>query len=285
MDKQKSSFKKCPNSIGAFSGITIDGKKIVAGTLPCNSWHCPSCQKRLKKKLYRRILQGAIGDDLTSPYAFKFLTLTFGGKEARAQASTQLKEHNENLILERKEPLTLKEYIYDIMVHNFHKLIRALKKKYGNFHYFRVAELHKDGIPHFHILFAGNAIIPKGILASIENLWRSKYGMGFVRINCVKFRDKKHAIRYMLKYITKDIQKIGKWKRIFSASRGSLVKIFKNDWLAVNVHVGHVTDKGIEEMILDEVRIRESIIPDLSPLSKYAIDAMRQMYTRMIASI
>ena len=69
------------------------------------------------------------------------------------------------------------------MIKNFHKLIRAIKKKYGNFHYFRVCELHKDDIPHFHVLLAGNAIIPKSILESIENLWRYKYGMGFVKIN------------------------------------------------------------------------------------------------------
>ncbi|MEN8123099.1 MAG: hypothetical protein ABFS35_22365 [Bacteroidota bacterium] len=254
MDNKQKESKYCPNAVGAFSGITIDGKKLIAGALKCNSWTCPSCQPRLKKKLYSRILKGAIGEEATSRYAFKFLTLTFGGKETREQAEQQLRGYNQTT----KEQLRLKEFIYNIMIDNFHKLIRAIKKKYGNFHYFRVCELHKDNIPHFHVLFAGNAIIPKEILKSIEKLWCETYGMGFVKINCVKFRNKKHAISYMLKYITKDIQKVGKWKRIFSASRNSLVKIIKTDWLMMQVKIGSVTDKGIKEINLDEFLLKET---------------------------
>ncbi len=219
MDNQKT--VKCPNAVGSFSGITIDGKKIVAGSLRCNSWTCPSCQPRLKKKLYKRILHGSIGEESTSRYGFKFLTLTYGGRKERESAEEQLERFNNST----DEKLNLRKYIYVIMMNNFHKLIRALKKKYGKFHYFRVCELHRDGIPHLHVLMAGNAIIPKEILNSIEKLWRKTYGMGFVRINCIKFRNKKHAISYMLKYITKDIRKVGRWKRIFSASHNSLTKI------------------------------------------------------------
>lgn len=76
--------------------------------------------------------------------------------------------------------------------------------------------------------------------------------MGFVKINCVKFRDRKHAVRYMLKYITKDIKKPGKWKRIFTASRNALLKIHKPEWLSMSVYIGRVTDKGIRE---EELRL------------------------------
>jgi hypothetical protein len=171
------------------------------------------------------------------------------------------------------------------MIKNFHKLIRALKKKHGNFHYFRICELHKDEIPHFHILLAGNAIIPKQILESIEKLWRGRYEMGFVKINCVKFKNKKHAISYMLKYITKDIQKVGKWKRIFSASQNSLAKIVKTDWLQVEVHIGRVTDKGIQEIAIDESKFQELCKDQHTPFDVYRMKLMNIMLIKMSAPI
>ena len=284
MENENRPLVRCPKPVGAFSGITIDGKKVVAGSLRCNMWECKFCQERLKKKLFKRILTGAIGEELSSPYALKFLTLTFGGKEDRAKAILELKKENQAREKKGEPIMSLKEYVYTIMIHNFHKLIRALKKKYGQFHYFRVCELHKDDIPHFHILFAGDAIVPKHILDSIENLWRGIYGMGFVKINCIKFRDKKHAVRYMLKYITKDIQKVGKWKRIFSASRGSLAKVVKVDWLAINLHIGSVKDSGIIEINLNLETVRQTVIPELAPLSKLAIDTMKFAYQMLLPS-
>ena len=261
---EKPKLTKCPNCIGAFSGITIDGKKIVAGPLRCNSWTCEFCQPILLKRLYKRILQGSIGQDAVPRYGLKFLTLTFAGQEERQRLHDIVESHNREL-LKKRERDELKdseqnvadtkdqkiwsypEIVYDIMTESFHKLIRALKKQYGEFHYFRVNELQKDGTPHFHVLLAGNAIIPKDILDSIENKWVGIYGMGYVRINCIKFRDKKHAVRYMLKYITKDIKKPGKRKRIFTTSRHALLKVDKPNWLAVEVYIGRVDDNGIHE--------------------------------------
>ncbi|MCK5312478.1 MAG: hypothetical protein KAJ62_10225 [Desulfobacteraceae bacterium] len=277
MDKQK--FERCPNQVGAFSGITLDGKKVIAGPLNCNSLTCPVCQIRLKKRIFKRILHGGIGEDCTSKYGFKFLTATYGGKEKRQSAQLQLQIDNDKR--KENEKLTLKEHIYNEMAFVFHKMIKALKKKYGNFHYFRVCEPHKDGIPHFHILFAGNAIIPKRILKSIEKLWCHKYGMGYVKINCVKFKNKKHAISYMLKYITKDIQKVGKWKRIFSASQNALVKIIKKDWLAIQVYIGAVNDTGIQETLLyNHGLTKEDIIQtqkQAPPSSKIPLEVMNRM--------
>ncbi len=171
---------KCLHPVGAFSGITLDGKKIVAGTLRCNSWTCPVCQPILIKKLYKRILQGAIGKDGTSRYGLKFLTLTFAGADERHRIKEMIEKHNNELFKkpdknrpydhERKveKKLVYPEVVYDIMTKNFHKLIRALKKQYGDFYYFRVNELQKDETPHFHVLLAGNAVIPKGILEAVR---------------------------------------------------------------------------------------------------------------------
>ncbi len=66
------------------------------------------------------------------------------------------------------------------MNHNYHKLIRALKKRYGHFHYLKVVEPHGDGFPHFHVLLVGPGIAPKAVLQTIRDLWVDKYGMGNV---------------------------------------------------------------------------------------------------------
>lgn len=245
-------FTPCQRCIGAFSGF--DGEKVISGPLRCNSWICPDCQKRLKAKLKARILQGEICQQPISKYGLKFLTLTFGGTDAR-------KPH---IIMKNGEPLFIEgipQYdatsIYDVMIGNFHKLIKALKKHYGHFHYFRVTETHKDGVPHFHILLVGNAVIPKSILRSIENLWCERYGMGFVKLNTPKektgkdyFNDAKHAINYMLKYITKDMMSAGRYKRVFSASRGSLVRLEKRKWEKMEIYMGKVDDNGIHEELI-----------------------------------
>jgi len=279
MDKQKS--KRCPNAVGGFSAITVDGKKIVAGALVCNSWKCSICAPRLKKKLQSRIYNGAIGEEFTSKYGFKFLTFTFGGNDKREpyrmhadEIHEVRKDPNRKVFITgdhlsqtywskrdkkfKTRPVYNEKAMHEAMNVAFHKMIRALKKKYGNFHYFKICELHEDGVPHFHVLFAGNAIIPKSILNSIEKLWQKKYGLGHVKVNCVKFRNKKHAVNYMLKYITKDIQQVGKYKRIFTASRHSLTKIIKKEWLMVKVKIGRVTDQGIKEISIDESTLIEA---------------------------
>jgi len=112
------------------------------------------------------------------------------------------------------------------------------KKVYGKFHYFRICELQKDGTPHFHVLLVGNNIIPKSFLQSIESLWRSLYGLGFVKLNAVIFQDAVHAIRYMLKYVTKEIKTIGFSKRLFSSSRGAMAPTVKTSWNQVHVYQG-----------------------------------------------
>lgn len=225
MSKDSSPLKKCPYPVGAFSGITIDGKKLVAGPLSCNSWNCPYCHDKMKKRLYRRVLKGVMGRDTGSEYSRKFLTLTYGGTHKRCGSDPVI--------------------AYEEMALAFHKLIKALRERYGHFDYFRVCELHKDGWPHFHVMLVGDSIAPKDVLDHVELYWREYYGMGFVRINCIKFKDAKHATNYMLKYITKDIQQVAKRKRIFSASRDALLRIEKMAWSGIWVYTGSVDPMGV----------------------------------------
>lgn len=229
--KDKPKYEKCKYPVGAFSGITIDGLKVIAGVLRCNRWDCPACHPRLKAKLYKRILSGPIANADVKKYGIKFLTLTYGGTESREE--------------------TTREKAYDEMSKAYHKMILALKKRYGHFHYFRVCELHKDGWPHFHVLLVGDNIAPKSLLPSIQALWCTKYGLGYVKLNKVDFNSAKHAINYMLKYITKDIKKVAPYKRIFTASVGAMLKTIKTEWQKIRVHMGFVQDRGIMEYSID----------------------------------
>jgi hypothetical protein len=210
--------KRCPHPIGVWSGRSSDGHTVRAGTIPCNGWDCEVCGPRKKGKLFKRVLQGQISETVKSKYALKFGTFTFGGNEKRYGS----------------DPVSA----YEEMAVALHKMIRALKKRDGHFHYFKVCEAHQDGWPHFHILFAGDNIAPISFLESATKLWCELYGLGFIRINCKRFNDKKHAINYLLKYITKDIKPLAKYKRIFSASHGALVRVVKPVWQEMLSYVG-----------------------------------------------
>lgn len=229
MSQYSSKLTKCPHPVGAFSGVTLDGKKIIASPMGCNDWRCPFCGPRLKKKLFARVLKGVMGESDLPRYGRKFLTLTYGGWEKRS-CTTPLEA-------------------YERMSKAWHNTVKALRHKYGNFHYFKVCELHQDGWPHFHVMLVGKTIVPKEIHEHIRHFWCDVNGMGFIRLNCIDFKDGKHATNYMLKYITKNIQKVGKGKRVFTASVGALVKLIKPEWQSVMVYLGSL-DPSTESVII-----------------------------------
>lgn len=249
MSQYSSKLKKCPYPVGSFSGVSIDGKKIVASPLGCNRWDCEFCGPRLKKKLFARFNKGVMGSTDLPAFGRKFLTLTYGGHEKR----------------QHSDPVRAYEEL-SIALHN---TIKALRHIYGDFHYFRVCELHEDGWPHFHIMLVGKTIVPREILGHIEHFWRDVNGMGFVRLNCKEgFRDGKHAANYMLKYVTKNIRSVGKGKRIFTASVGALAKRIKPEWMpGVMVYLGSIdpTAEGtlvydLEDRILPVCGLSESFV-------------------------
>jgi len=246
--------KPCTRPVGVFAGIQVGSSVIIAGNMRCNSWTCPTCQPILKKKLYRRIYRGALSADAVPRYGLKFLTLTYPGMASRAGR--------------------LASEIYVEMADAFHKLVRALKKFYGTFHYFRVCELQKDGTPHFHILLAGKNIVPKSFLNHCKKLWSDTYGMGFIKLNSIPFTSQKHAISYMLKYITKDITKPGRKKRIFTASRGALVKTEKKQWKKITVYMGCVDERGVTEWDITEEIQKHGIYDCVRPGGGRIIDKL-----------
>ena len=189
----------------------------------------------------------------------KMLTLTYGGKEKRAESNP----HD----------------AYDEMSQAFHKLLRAMQKKHGKIFYLRVVEQHKDGWPHFHVLLVGNGIGHVGIKAEIEKLWRGKYGLGFIKINQVK--NQTHAIRYITKYLTKDLEPVAYRKRVFTASKGALLPVYKPTWYYKEFKMGLV-DKGLKE----NPRVREVDLDKTLNIPKIVMEALSpRLYHSLIGDV
>ena len=266
LDSYKNNSHKnyCKNPVGYFRGIVQGDNylkyKSVSGNVPCKSWFCDECRPKNLKKLRARIFNSQMVQDykvkgFRDKYAQKFLTLTYPGKEFRKKF-TPLKA-------------------YEQMVKAYDKLVRAIKRKWGNFRFIRVVEPQQDGFPHFHVVLVGRSISKKEVLKDIENLWRFKYGMGFVRLNVIT-QSLEHAIRYITKYLSKNPQSMGKNKRIFTASRGALQSIEKKTWIKKEFFVGLVRDdlRGETEVIEFEVDVGKC--GDIAHLLEFMTDEMQE---------
>ena len=237
----------CPSPVGTWAGrkdpdSDLGYTKFVRGHIPCKRWRCPVCGPRRVRQLRSRVWNGLMihRPDAQLKYAQKFMTLTFPGQDRR-----------DSLIAEYGKDAP--KAAYEEMSTCFDKLIRALKKRFGEFDHFRIVEPQRDGFPHFHILMVGAAVIPKRILGAARALWWRKYNLGSVHIRAKKpFETLRHAINYTLKYITKRIRPIGKYKRVFTASRFALECVRRHVWSRIEVFLGCV-DLDLEHLQITEV--------------------------------
>jgi len=221
---------------------------------PCDSWQCPVCRERKARFLMARGCNGGMVDLVEStdnPYAYKLLTLTYGGKSDKKMTDNPYtqgyfcplnnKARKDWRLTHPGEPLPLlyhpsrrytgnadPEHCARYMAQAWNKLRTALRKYYGNFLYLRVVELHEDGYPHYHILLVGESIAPKSVLEHVTRLWR-KYGLGFVKLNVIKDCDKgiRKTVSYVLKYMFKAPPIFDAPIRRYSAARGALQPLEK----------------------------------------------------------
>lgn len=187
----------------------------------CKRRDCPFCNEVAYRMLLRRLREGELykqAERLSAAkvkYGWKFLTLTLPGAEYRAA-------HNGS------------EGVAELR-HNFHKLMVAMKKRWGDLHYFSVIEAHKDGFPHLHALLVNKELapIPKEILAWLWRIWRDKYGMGRVDLSAkiwdrstrkyIVPRDAWSAVFYSTKYMSKTFENY-EGKKVFTSSEGALAE-------------------------------------------------------------
>ena len=93
--------------------------------------------------------------------------------------------------------------------HYFHLFIKKLRRKYGDFKYVAVPEFHKSGFIHYH--FISNLPFIKN--EELRKIW----GYGFVKINIIEKVD--HIGAYVVKYLSKDLQKREKFNNYYLRSR------------------------------------------------------------------
>lgn len=248
--------------LGVFSGIRRKEGVVMAMHvhLRCKSWECPYCGERKRRRLMKRIFEGEIIKQcdkagFRAAYSIKLLTLTVPGEIYRLTHT--------------------REQALEALAIHFEKLIKALKKQFGKFHYLRVVEKHKDGFPHYHVLLVGNAIAGKEVLGTIRRLWCDTYKMGNVDLKVLK--SGKHGVRYITKYLTKSLGRYPN-KRKFSPSKGALVPTEKpGEWIYKKIRWGETIERlfGAEETeCLITLRLIEE---EFGPLTE---DQAREIVTR-----
>lgn len=147
--------------------VSERGPNVKIARLYCQSWDCPRCAPQRRKRLMKEC---ALGEPN------KMVTLTvnpkhFDGPDDAARA----------LVLAwRRAREALKRW-------HGHRFVEGMA----------VFERHKSGWPHLHILVR-SAFIPQRWLAGYM---RSRIGSPIVDVR--KIRGRKHAIRYVGKYIAK----------------------------------------------------------------------------------
>lgn len=253
-NKSISHSRRFSCGIGSFTGVELmlNGKyRQVHTALPCNTWNCEYCRKKKAKKFAKRAMMGCIGlyegtNGFRSRYEAKMFTFTCPGADYRKYLPDNPFTHD---YTGDHDP----ETVYRIMAKEFDKLIRAMRKKYGNFMYLRCVEPQRDGYPHFHVLFVGEKIKPKAIYDHVKNLWESKYGQGFAWVSGIKnkagkrvpFRSVKHAVNYCLKYLKKAPGKFSQMNRPLTSCKNALVPPPpKKVWLGYTFQRGACEDFG-----------------------------------------
>lgn len=163
----------CPHPIGYFYK-RADSKRLEKHPKGCGRWDCPYCGERKKRKLLDRI-----------------------GKYYRA--------HPDQC---RLLTLTLADNVDDERITEFwHRLQNSLKKYGIKFAYCWFKEFTKNGRRHLHVLI--DKFIKKSL---IKRLWL-KATEGTSYIIKINHRPIRSAAGYISKYITKDVQKEGRYKR------------------------------------------------------------------------
>ena len=243
---------------GFFKGVQrVDFRtyKGVKTNTKCKMWGCPTCRPINVRKLRARIFNGNMNQFIKKGYRYqtKFLTLTCPGQVFRSQNSVRMATK--------------------LMSRSFHKLMKALAKSSGDFHYLRVVEAQRDGYPHYHVLLVGAGIANKNILSKIRNLWVSKYGMGNIDLKPVTSLE--HAVRYITKYMLKSEGVFMKNGKKYTASKDALQPITKRTWMEKKFYMGvvRVDHEG-------QATVKQVQLDPLSPLFEWDIQGFIENWMR-----
>jgi hypothetical protein len=99
-----------------------------------------------------------------------------------------------------------------------------------------------------------------------------------------RFNDAQHAVNYLMKYMSKpgQIRTAGKYKRVFSSSRGALMPIKKKEWERMQVVYGSFDDNGdCQETVIADYEHVE----DLHRVTVFDVDGFGFKYPDVVGTI
>ncbi len=166
-------FRKYRFAAQSDPGAKLPGGKLIKITpAKCKSYSCPICGKKKTLDLVQRLKTVNLSK-------YRFFTLTL--KNEKTYSDTE------------KNLLQISKY--------FNKLNLTLRKnpKYKGLEYFRVTEIGKDGMVHVHGII--NKYIP---IQELSAIWL-KITKNSYRTKIERIKNKKDAIQYLYKYLTKDV--------------------------------------------------------------------------------
>jgi hypothetical protein len=115
----------------------------------------------------------------------------------------------------------------------WNRLNSWLKRRFGEFSYFKVLEITRAGRPHFHVLISGVKWIDQ---KELSDLW-SKYGCGeIVYVKRVYSRNNLKMSAYVMKYVNKTLNEADRrYSAVLFASNKRLFAMSKGCQTMVNV--------------------------------------------------
>ncbi len=163
-DHLERQIQGCPWSSTLIADSATYGLPIIIA-LGCKRWGCTHCGPIRTAQLARNVQRAA---------PTKFITLTTDSKLWKNGRQA-----------------------FDAIRRKLPTLTKQLRKEHQTFEYVRILELHKNGMPHWHLL-ARCPYIPQNTLS---NKWRQLTGSPIVDIRAAT--NGPHAARYVMKYLTK----------------------------------------------------------------------------------
>lgn len=182
----------------------------------CKSYFCPKCSKRKSSYITKR------WKCVNPKQNFRFLTLTLSTEQYTPEQSV------------------------DKISYFFNLFVKYMRYRGFKFQYFKIIELTKNHVAHIHALVT--AYLPKDI---IQEVWKNITGSYITHIEFIY--NKEHALKYVLKYMSKSIDYIQnklfyllRKRRISFSQSIFLEKLMKSGFILSHTSLWAINDELLE---------------------------------------
>ena len=218
-------WRPTPSYVAACSTGTLalhyaDGR-VVFGALPCRSWSCPYCRKRLAAQVLDRLRAGM---ESRSGHVRTFVTLTVAPKKFGGVVIGKKQQEDGRWTNLYSPPTPQQFYAAAVaMSREWDRLNKRLRSKARRAEadvvgYFRVVELHRNAWPHYHVVLEHPEWGPDDLAAQLEG-----WGLGRVDVRAVSLGD---AVGELAPYLVCAERKSG-GSKAYQFAAGALPKGFR----------------------------------------------------------